>query len=103
MDTIIGGFYQTPRGIVRTYAWTGGEILYYFDDDLRYSASPEEAKAWIHLPELRDFPNARDPLLPYDFDLCWDIKYLSDLKRELVGHWDESSIRALMTTYKISI
>jgi hypothetical protein len=40
---------------------------------------------WKHRRDLTDFPNAKDPLLPYVFDLFWDIKHLSELKRALAN------------------
>jgi len=106
MVEVIGAFYELPNGqIAKTIGWNGKKktILYYFDDGQgSHTINEDETKEWKYL-KLYDFPNARDPKLPYVFDLLWDIKYTSDLVRELNGHYDEESIREEMKNYKIQL
>ena len=116
-------YYELPNGkIARAISWHGGRngdnpsVGYYFDDDKGGRvALEEEWSKWKRRLDLRDFPNARDPRLPYVFDLLWDIKYISDLKRaleqgeittqDIQGVFikkDDQELRALLKTHKIS-
>ena len=82
---IIGGFYELSDGtIVKTYGW-GGEsrILSYRTEEECLSIHESETENWKYRPDLKDFPNAKDPILPYVFDLQWDLKWESQLIREL--------------------
>lgn len=106
-DVHVGIYYELPDGrIAYTYGANGinKTVSYYFDDDeedklVTYS----ELASWTKRKDLRDFPNARDPRLPYVFDLFWDIKYMSDLRRELVGHRDEEEIRQAILENNIEL
>lgn len=107
VDICIGTYYELPDGrIVRTYAWDGRKrtVSYYFDDDSgTHVAMADDVANWKLRNDLGDFPNARDPRLPYVFDLFWNIKTVSHLKREIVGHDDEGEMRDLMAQYDIEI
>jgi len=107
INIVIGTLYELPDGrVVRTYRSNGitGEIGYYFDDDTgSHTIKEKECGGWKERRDIRDFPNARDPRLPYVFDLLWDIKYMSQLKQELDGHDDEEDIREEMLKNNISI
>lgn len=105
---VIGAFYELPDGrIVRTTGWHGRDNTISF-----YTDSPGGRKAgvclfktcenWKRRTDLRDFPNASDPRLPYVFDLWWDIKYMSDLRRHLL-YDDDSELRELMQKHNITI
>jgi hypothetical protein len=105
---VIGAFYELPDGrIARTFGWDGKtrEAAYYFDtDEPRRSANEEEIAAWVRRDDLTDFPNARDPRVPWNFDLHWDIKHLSELKRALrFGHEDIDEIRAMVVEHNLPI
>ena len=102
---IVGAFFETPDGrIARTYGASRLKVMYYFDDgEGGREADQAEYQTWKIRNDLRDFPNARDPRLPYVFDLFWDIKYMSDLKRELDGHEDEDEIRDCMRNHGITL
>jgi len=103
-DTV-GIHYELPDGrIVRTFGFNGIEktIKYYFDDgEGGRTATDVEFQTWKPREDLRDFPNAKNPRLPYEFDLLWDIKYMSDLHRELVGHQFEADIRDCMERHEV--
>ena len=97
-NLVIGAFYEAPDGrIALTCGWSGEsrEMRYAFDDDTGVHSLPEaEFQAWTRRADLQDFPNARDPRLPYEFDLAWDVKTHSGLVQLLkdVGRgeqWDE--------------
>ena len=106
MNNTIGIHYELPDGrIAYTYGWSGteGTISYYFDDNKGgRTVTQDEFNTWKPRRDLKDFPDARDPRLPYVFDLFWDIKCVSQLKRELSwGHEDEKEIRKRMREHNI--
>ena len=85
MSIRLGSYYETDTGeIVYVFGVREGKVMYRYEDD---TDTPEVTLDDVNerwkLTDLRDFPNARDPRLPYVFDLFWDIKYLSELKHEL--------------------
>ncbi len=86
----VGVFYELPDGrITKTYGGNSvkREVSHYFDKENSNTISSfEEVKLWKKRKDLKDFPNARDPKLPYEFDLNWDIKYESELKKMLDEH-----------------
>lgn len=106
MEIVIGIHYELPDGrIVYTYGFNDVEktVQYYFDDDKGgRTANYAELNKWKPRRDLKDFPNAKDPRLPYVFDLFWDIKYMSQLKNELArGHKDENEIKEKMREHNI--
>lgn len=104
-DIVIGTFYKIPSGeVVYTYGWDGRkkEVHYRTEDGPGRNATEKEVATWERL-HIRDFPNAKDPRLPYVFDLLWDIKYMSQLRRELRGHVDEKEIRQTMKEHGVTL
>lgn len=105
---IVGGcYYDTGAGVALIYGFMGDRIMYRYDDHREHqSCTHAEASKWKKL-DIRDFPNARDPKLPYDFDLHYDIKYLSQLKMELNGelNWcnDHKHLHELIKLHNIII
>ncbi len=106
-NDVVGILYELPDGrIVNTYGFQdrGDVILYYFDDGKGgLKTTNEEFQTWKPRRDLYDFPNARNPKLPYEFDLLWDFKYISQLVADLVGHPEEKSIRDSLKFYNIII
>lgn len=108
-DVVIGIFYELPDGrIARTYGWSGTSrmVAYYFDtDEPRGSISSDDMADWKQRRDLTDFPNARDPRLPYVFDLFWDLKHISELNQVLRAgeHDDIDEIRAMVTEHNLPI
>lgn len=106
-DVIINCLYERPDGsIVRIYGWDGTDkIVSYFDEKMEYGwAYHEVFKTWKPRQDLYDFPNPSDPLLPYDFDLCWDIQYMSQLRRALFNdHPDKAEILEMMELHNIKL
>lgn len=107
MNNTVGIFYELPCGrIAKAYGFNSSkqQISYYFDDDNgSHTVSLDLFQNWKPRNDLSDFPNARDPILPYEFDLFWDIKYLSDLKRAFHhSHDDLDSIQQAMTRHAIA-
>lgn len=79
-----GGFYRMSDGrIIVTY---GGnwEFVRWHTDEPRESGQSTRAEMdeWEYLEGMRDFPNAADPLLPYEFDLWWDVRTLGQFLSE---------------------
>lgn len=109
VNVVIGAFYELPGGrIARTYGWSGSTrmVAYYFDtDEPRGSISVDDMADWILRKDLFDFTDARDPRLPYVFDLHWDIKHMSELERVLrsAEHVDIDDIRSMVTEYFLPI
>jgi hypothetical protein len=109
---IVGAFYELPDGTIAfVYGYSAdkdkasAKISYY---TLKYGSirsykdtSFAKTVLWKKRPDLKDFPNSKDPKLPYEFDLHYDIKYLSDLKRELLGHPEEKQLRKLMAVHNV--
>lgn len=94
MSIRLGSYYETENGsIVYAYGVCEGKVMYRYEDD---TDTPEVTLDDVNerwkLTDLRDFPNARDPRLPYVFDLFWDIKYLSELKHELAKEDSEETL-----------
>jgi hypothetical protein len=99
----IGAFYELPDGgIARTYGWNGTlrTVWFHLDDGFGgHQATEEETATWKPRLDLQDFPEARDPMLPYDFDLSHDIKRRSELVRAFMnegGDTDLEHLKALM-------
>lgn len=83
MNDTIGIFYELPNGkIAKTIGWNKVQkiIIYYFEGLPFTTVSEDEFQTWKPRTDLKDFPNAKDPRLPYIFDLYWDIKYTSELE-----------------------
>jgi len=105
-DVVIGILYERSDGsIVKTYGWDGTDKIVSYYDEVTYGyANAEEFSTWKPRRDLDDFPNAKDPILPYDFDLCWDIKYTSQLKRALqTDHPDKTEMLEMMIAHNITM
>jgi hypothetical protein len=87
---VVGAYYKLPNNSISYIYGCHGlkrEISYYFDDDEGgKKASFEKVKSWKIRKDLKDFPDAKDPKLPYVFDLFWDIKHESELKKLIAEH-----------------
>jgi hypothetical protein len=82
----IGLFFELPDGRIAFCCGANSidkTVRYRFDGDEILSASYEESDSWKERRDLKDFPNAKDPRLPDEFDFIHDLKYMSQLKREL--------------------
>lgn len=106
MNNTAGILYELPDGrIAYTYGLNNVDKVasYYFDDGCGgREVSYDAFQRWTPRRDLEDFPNARDPLLPYSFDLVWDIKYTSELRRALAeGHEDLDDIKEFMVHFGI--
>jgi len=105
MNDTVGIFYELSDGrIAKTYGFSdkGNTISYYFDKEQgSHSISNNKFQSWKPRLDLKDFPNASDPRLPYIFDLYYDIKYTSELKKELKNHLYEDEIKELMIEHNI--
>ncbi len=111
---VSSGYYETPTGKVAYVYGIDGKrktVTYMFDrrcieEPYRSrSATFEELKRWKLRSDLKDFPNATDPRLPYVFDLLWDIKYTSDLMCVLQSstHPDLESIKRKVAELKLKV
>jgi hypothetical protein len=81
-------------------------VSYCFDtDEPAGSIFEGDMAEWKLRRDLTDFPNARDPRLPYVFDLYWDIKHKSELEHILRQgtHADIDEIRLLVAEHGLSV
>lgn len=104
---IIGLHYELPDGrIARTYGWGGLKrtVFYYFDDAHGgRTASEDEWTTWVLRDDLRDFPNAKDPRLPYSFDLVYDAKYRSQLVQIFKEGKEDDTLIEMMAEHGIEL
>ena len=91
----VNGFFEAPDGqIAVCVGWNSVARLVEcrFDDDNGPCeiAVDEFERTFKRRADLNDFPDARDPALPYTFVLLWDLKTRSALVDELcvVDHDD---------------
>lgn len=112
MVDVIGCFYQTPFGVVRTNSYstldnekiigwykikkTKGFKNYYQFGSVKQS----ETINWVRL-NIEDFPESVDRVLPYSFDLFFDIKRMSQL-RKAFSYEDKESLLETMKTHNIT-
>jgi hypothetical protein len=112
MVDCIGTFYETPFGIVKTYGYdrsNGDEIIswyrlrrtkgfrnYYEYGSIRKSDTAD----WIR-SKVSDFPGSVDEILPYSFDLLFDIKRMSQL-RSAFRHEDSEELLETMKSHSIT-
>lgn len=109
MDIVIGAFYQTEFGVVRTYGGNVLEksILWYklkktkgFNNFYEYGCSKySETKDWERI-DVKDFPDSVDAVLPYSFDLFFDIKRMSQL-REAFNYKNSGELLDMMQNHGI--
>jgi hypothetical protein len=102
MNDTIGILYELSDGrIVMTFGFNNVKktVSYYEDGCGSQEVSFDEFNSWTPRRDLQDFPNAKDPRLPYVFDLYWDIKYMSQLRQILIGHDDEKELRELILKF----
>jgi hypothetical protein len=79
----IGVYHERPDGeIVYAYACTGGNTVMYWMSNYSEdgTANLAEYVTWKVRRDLKDWPNSTDPVLPYVFDLLYDIKRISQLE-----------------------
>jgi hypothetical protein len=104
-NIIVGIFYELSDGrIAYTVGFNGPSqtISYRFDGGDNLTASYAEVETWKQRTDLKDFPNAIDPRLPYSFDLFFDIKTMSQLKRALNEcSCRENELREMMNDHNI--
>lgn len=109
MSIVIGTFYQTEFGVVRTIgfnrpeeiiSWyklkkTAGFRNFYEHGCSKYS----ETKDWERI-DVKDFPDSVDTVLPYSFDLFFDIKRMSELRRAF-RHEDSDELLEMMRNHGV--
>ena len=103
-SVVVGGYYETNENkIAYVYGVNEKNIIYQLNNDHNgYSISKQDFSSWIYRKDLRDYPDAVDPRLPYVFDLNYDIKYTSDLIRELKSNGqDQKDLIELIKETKV--
>ena len=102
-DLVMGSFYELPDGsVVELTQVNQTEVRYYCADRAVLLTKPrEETETWKLRGDLHDFPNPMDPRLPYEFDLWWDIKHWSDLRRFLESELLARDITTFIEVIKV--
>ena len=109
MRLVAGNYYELPnKTIAYAYGFSGKDALHvmYFCDEDGNSWKQSQCyvlKFYKHRPDLQDWPNAKDPKLPYEFDLHWDIKRVSQLKEALKYEPTDSYLYELIDRYEIKV
>jgi hypothetical protein len=97
-------FYERPDGVVvKTYGFGRDGVKCYTEDGSHFTAPDAVFQTWKPRPDLQLFPGSTDMVLPYEFDLNWDIKLRSQLKHALDTHEDAHDIRAAMIRHGITL
>ena len=105
---LVLGFYRRPidGDVVHTSCYINGMIHWQTDGGEHGQVTCEELSIWEFLNGAHDFPDAKDPRLPYEFDLWYDVHNVSQLVREF-GGWDnvlgDEHIQALCSSYDIDL
>ena len=76
IEVVIGAFHQrsaNPTDVVFTVSGGGGSVHEYDARMKSFNVEDTTVLTWTALT-VNDFPNSRDPRLPYIYDLHWDIK-----------------------------
>ena len=104
---IVGIYYELPDKSICTISGADcvrRKVTYHLENSGSLSATFKEVSKWKPRRDLQDWPNAEDPIVPYIFDLYWDIKRISDLRRVLKeGHTDINHIRDLIHKHNLFI
>ncbi len=103
----IGMYYELPDGrIARPYGWNGkeGMVLVAFSYGGRGEKTPESIfLTWKPRPDLKDFPDTDDPILPYSFDLFWGAKRRSELCNLLADPEDRLQVIEAMNYHGLEM
>lgn len=70
----------------------------------RVIAKKDVPETLTYRPDLDDHIDPVDPRLPYDFDLCFDLKHTSQLKEKVVGlREDLKELEDMMKSHGIEL
>jgi hypothetical protein len=108
MVNTIGCFYETPFGTVFTYGIGIDYVSWYkikrtkrFKNIYQHGHTKRiDTTEWIR-KKIEDFPDSADPVLPYVFDLYYDIKTMSQL-RAAFRFEDRGELLDLMRVHEIT-
>lgn len=111
----LGKYYRMDNGeIAHIYGAERQDDIYtkykYQCLDIHGYRTPKEidaqkTKKWVEQPELTNIPGDKDPRIPYEFDLNYDLKTISDLQRALThaSIEEKNELHLLMKKYNISL
>jgi len=86
-------FYKDKNGeIVKPYGVDQNNIFYTTKDNGHSIIPKTEFDEWTLIDGMKDFENSNNPMLPYSFDLNWDIKYLDNLKEVIVYEEEDEDL-----------
>jgi hypothetical protein len=107
MPIYVGAYHETPLGeIVLTYGAGPDYVVYKNESGQVTKITPEEYHKNLKLrQDLKDYPNSKDPVLPYEFDLYYDIKRQSELRYLLktAGPRKKLHLESMIKTYNIKL
>ena len=105
------GYFELPDGQIGYVCGMNKSenvVRYYLDDDVGVRCATFKAYfKWTIRRDLKDFPNARDPMLPYEFDLLFNIKRKSELENKIKElqsvALDLDDLKRMIKYYKINM
>ena len=83
--------------------WGDNHVSLYYEDGSTIRLDENEILKWNERKDLKDFPNSKDPVLPYVFDLFFDLKRISDLKEFIHERGETDDIKELMLENNIKV
>lgn len=86
--------------------WKKGSVAWQDEDGGHGISSEEECAGWTLIDGARDFPEAKDPRLPYEFDLFYDFNRLSDIVEEfgsIEAAMADKHIASMCKSYEIDL
>jgi len=103
----IGRYYERPDGVIvyiLGYNSSTNLVMCREEGELTDNVMKRIFDTWIIRKDLKDYPNSKDPILPYVFDLFWDIKRISELKQLIQAGGEEiEEIKRIMKEENIKL
>lgn len=100
----LGAYYEDPNGkIAYSYMWNTKQLTLRYEDDTVVNITENEIGEWKERRDLLDYPNSKDPILPYVFDLLFDLKRMSDLRTYLKRYAKNDNLEEIMKNNNIKV
>jgi len=104
MNIRVGTYYEDPNGnIAYSYIWNKQQLTLRYEDDTVVNVTENELGEWKERIDLQDYPNSKDPVLPYVFDLLFDLKRMSDLKDYINRYGKDDDLEEIMKNHNIKV
>jgi hypothetical protein len=102
MSITVGTYYENQKGeIAYSYMWNKQHLTLRYEDDTVVNVTENEIGEWKERRDLQDYPNSKDPVLPYVFDLFFDLKRMSDLKDYINRYGKNDDLEEIIKNHNI--